>query len=71
MTKKERLKKEAREAATWRGHKLGRFNGGTLPSAASAECMTCGQWVIIDTQPLPNGMEIGGPAIALNCSATI
>lgn len=73
MTRFERLKREARETATARGHELGRF----LPMgegqrkghrAAFARCGACGMGVTVETKPPPNGIEIGGEAVALTCT---
>ena len=72
MRKLEQLKKEAREACEFRGHRMSRFsmlnkgrpNGGTW---ASAYCLVCFKTVFIDTKPLPNGIDISGEAVALSC----
>jgi len=60
MKKETRLKKEANRAADFRGHRLfWQGNTGT--------CEHCGAWAQIDTNPAPNGIDIGGPAVAVNC----
>ena len=53
-----KLIKEAIEAATWRGHELGKFEHGV----AYAECIYCGKWV---------QCVIGGPAIVVECKERI
>lgn len=71
MTKLERLKREAREAATRRGHTLVRFYRNGIPAAEisgmSAECSQCGMSVTVRPKPMPNEIDIGGEAVALNC----
>ena len=75
MRKSTRLKKEARESATFRGHQLGRFihlnRYSQVHSQArpvfQAECSVCGAWVQVLTRPYPNEIEIGGNAVAINC----
>lgn len=70
MTKFDRLKKEALEDATLRGHRVGKWIhfGIGLPGAyAMAVCMTCGCQVIAQPEPLANGIEISGEAVALGC----
>lgn len=64
MRKIERLKHEARESATWRGHSLSRFSRGYY--GASAECK-CGCSVSVSDKPPANGCEIMGDAVAINC----
>jgi len=32
------------------------------------ECAVCGKHCQVDTKPPPNGIDIGGPAVALGCS---
>ena len=32
-----------------------------------ARCKNCDAWVQVDTSPAPNGILIGGPAVALDC----
>ena len=72
MTKLQRLKKEALESCRFRGHKMKRFVGyrhgwGIDPEIAYAYCKICDKQVIVITKPLPNEIEIGGEAVALNC----
>jgi hypothetical protein len=65
MTELRRLMKEAKDAATWRGHTVGRWKFGK--DWAELTCKTCGAWVQVQTNPPPNGIDIGGPAVAINC----
>lgn len=69
MTKLQRLKREARAAATARGHTLARFNywhGGRY----YAYCSQCGEEALVRERPAPNEIEIGGEAVALNCKGS-
>ena len=61
------LKVEAKEAATWRGHTMSRFSKLGKTSAEST-CTVCGAGVSVDIHPAPNGIDIGGPAIAVGCA---
>ena len=72
MRKIERLKKEAREACEFRGHRMSRFytlHKGRLDNGkrASAYCLDCLKTVFVDTKPLPNSIDISGEAVALCC----
>ena len=63
-----KLKNEAREAAWVRGHQgLSPFRTQIKNELAVAEC-PCGAYVQVDCTPPPNGIEIGGDAVALNCN---
>jgi hypothetical protein len=77
MVRMERLKEEAREIATRRGHRLGRFRPSVItvdepPSsqrpAAVAACEICGALVVVDPDP-PAGKEaITGEGVIRGCS---
>jgi hypothetical protein len=60
------LIKEVREACEFRGHKMDdfRIKGDTT---AFAECQICGKGVVCRTEPAPNQINNGGPAIAVDC----
>jgi len=64
MTKRDRLRAEARKAATWRGHKLSPFN---LDDYAICLNPGCTAQVMIETNPAPNSTDIAGRAVAMNC----
>ena len=72
MKRFERLKRLARETATYRGHDLSRFltsyTFGHTERGAMATCKRCAAYVSVLTHPGPNEIDIGGEAIALNCS---
>lgn len=73
----DRLRQEATLAAVRRGHKLTRFARSgwriratkELPTIGLANCTNpnCRAWVLVDTRPLPNGIDLGGPAVAVGC----
>jgi len=65
MTHINRLKQEAAESCRFRGHNMGRFQ--TDKYGASATCNVCGAEVQVTPRPMPNEIEIGGEAVALNC----
>lgn len=64
-----RLLREAREAARMRGHEIKRAKVERSESRSTAVlvCRRCGSEVGVDTRPLPNGIEIGGEAVAVGC----
>lgn len=66
MTKLAILKASAEDVAKIRGHRLTRWksvgNGG-----AKSKCKDCWRWVQVLEEPRPNQVEIGGPALAVNC----
>jgi hypothetical protein len=61
----ESLKAEAAEGCEWRGHELATWFGDDR--AAVATCNRCGMQVAVNVSPPPNGIDIGGEAVALNC----
>lgn len=70
-----RLKADARRSTDMRGHTLTRFSTFmTIDSpvyacrAATAHCSVCGAYVQVITNPRPNQIDIGGSAVAVNCS---
>ncbi len=68
-TKFARLKSEAMEACKYRGHDMNRWNE-YHPGVASTACKNCGMDVGVDIKPPPNGIDIGGEAVALTCQVT-
>jgi hypothetical protein len=65
-----KLKHEAEEAAKFRGHKLGKWSKFVQHhmSDATATCKKCKAWVIVNTKPKDDEVEMSGPAIAVNCT---
>jgi len=62
-----RLTMRARQSARFRRHSLGPFKY-TGHTSAVAECVHCKMWVEVDTNPPANGIDIGGSAVALDCT---
>ena len=63
------LKRSASESTKWRGHRMGRWDdAGASLTTSYRECLDCGAYVMVDTRPMPNGIDIGGSAVALNCT---
>jgi len=67
MTTLATLKKQALESCKFRGHSMGRFRTCIKNQSAWTNCGICGKQINVDTAPLPNGIEIGGEAVALSC----
>jgi len=71
MTKLNALRKISRNCAKWNGHSLSRFSpakGHPIGKQVSfANCFECGAMAVVDTQPLPNGIDISGRAVAVGC----
>lgn len=67
MKKIERLRIEALESCNFRGHRMNSFSR-KYQHGRSSECRDCGMNVTIDDNPLPNGIDIGGEAVALHCT---
>lgn len=74
MRKIERLKNSASASAYYHGHHLSRYkissrsaNEYVVGYRASATCVDCGMAVFVDSLPPPNGIDISGEAVALNC----
>ena len=67
MKKLERLRLSALESCKFRGHKMKPFSR-KYRHWWSSECKVCGMEVCLDDDPAPNGIEIGGEAVALHCS---
>jgi hypothetical protein len=65
------LQKELLAACKFRGHKMGNFGftlkAGGMGQTGGYTCERCGMQASYDTNPQPNGIEIGGKAVALHC----
>ncbi len=59
-----RLIISAENCSTWRKHRL----DWTIYNdrVALGQC-SCGAWVQVETNPMPNSIDIGGPAVAIDC----
>ena len=66
-----RLKREAIDSCRFRGHRMGKWEildyNGFNKMVCASRCKNCNMEVVVDTKPLPNGIDIGGKAVALNC----
>jgi len=69
MTRIARLKRSALDSCRWRGHQMTPFKlySDTICAVGVSHCRVCGREVYIDTLPAPNGINIGGEAVAVNC----
>lgn len=68
-----KLEASATETATARGHKLAAWSVpeyASLGVRSSAQCSHCGMTANADTMPAPNGTDVFGEAVALNCPTT-
>ena len=63
------LKLKALESTQFRQHtiKWEPPYHGERNSLQTGYCIICSAWVQVNTLPLPNQIDIGGPAVALNC----
>lgn len=64
------LRKLAATTAVWRGHSLTwtAVDDRDDRQTTIGTCRYCGADVACNTRPLPNEAEIGGSAVAVNCS---
>jgi hypothetical protein len=77
MTKIERLRRQAREAAKLKGHTLGRFKESVISGESSqnrrlgavAACRICGAMAVVDAAPGQDEPEILGEAVEMQCLA--
>ena len=70
MRKIDRLKKEAKESALFREHKMSSFYYCGKENGREhwiAECVLCDDYIVVCNKPKPNEIEIEGPAVALYC----
>ncbi len=68
MRSKKALQQEALESCTHRGHQMTPFVKGSNKRISFALCRDCGKGVYVDTQPMPNEIEVHGEAVATNCT---
>lgn len=71
QTKLNRLKYEALRACRFRGHTIYRMKDSPDKRRALGHCKECGRQVIVTCDPPPNGIEIMGEAIAVNCTPSM
>ena len=60
------LEREALEACNFRGHDMTEFRE-IQDYVSRSTCVRCEMEVTCDVHPAPNGIDIGGEAVALNC----
>lgn len=60
------LMHEATVACELRGHKLDKWD--VFENEAMNKCILCGKDVQVIVNPRPNEIDIGGEAVALNCT---
>ena len=63
------LEHDAETTASARGHRLATWDEHRRVHGMSAiaHCRSCPSWVFVVTDPDPNQIDIGGPAVAVNC----
>ncbi len=61
------LQREGLEAARWRGHRMGAWRCPDLWGPTFSVCQVCGARLQVDPNPPPNGIDISGDAVAINC----
>jgi hypothetical protein len=64
--KRDRLKKEAGDAAMFRGHWMDDWRN-IDDATAFCSCARCGKTVSVNSNPMPNEIDIHGEAVALHC----
>ena len=66
QSKLDALRCEPYDSTTWRGHLIGPWTTGDRKLSTSA-CLHCGRTVTVNARPMPNEINIGGEAVAINC----
>lgn len=63
------LARQATRAAEFRGHRLGAWLWRQYGAArvGNAVCLDCQREAFVTTKPAPNGIDVSGEAVALNC----
>lgn len=70
--KLQELQISALKSTRFRGHEMGPFTPDERKvecHSQLAECTKCGMAVCINAKPQPNEIDVGGEAVALNCTA--
>lgn len=65
------LKREAVQACRARRHIMDEFENNRERTRANAHCLCCPAWVQVETNPAPNSINIGGPALTQTCTREI
>ena len=73
MSSLDKKRGEATLQATFRGHTIKWCNPhhGEGNSIQDGYCVECGAWVQVCTNPPANSVDIGGPAVAVNCGTKL
>ncbi len=61
------LRREAQRTTTARGHRM-QWAPTLVPTIVIGTCHWCHMQVALNRTPQPNEIEIGGEAVALNCT---
>lgn len=63
------LRSQAQASAEDRGHVMSWSAPyrGEMNSLQNGECENCGRWAQVNTRPMPNEIDISGPAVAEEC----
>jgi hypothetical protein len=56
---------QAMSACSWRGHTMGRWQ--KTRGGAYSRCLVCDAQATVNVDPLPNGIDICGSAVAMHC----
>lgn len=67
MTLLNKLKQDARQSASFRGHNLMNFETTEKGNRARSHCVFCKKEVHVIVRPQANEIAIGGEAVALGC----
>lgn len=59
------LQRQAAKSTHWRGHSM---QWRTFDDVRIGKCRKCGKHVLLLVSPRPNEINIGGEAVALNCT---
>lgn len=70
MTRLDRLVREAKAGMESRGHSVSRASRFPSGRTAVLRCHACPCSAQINTAPPPNGIELGGDGLALQCRRT-
>ena len=63
----DRLKEEALESTTFRGHQMKPWKDYGDGKQSMTLCSICERWVTVNTDPMPNEIDVGGSAVAMTC----
>lgn len=67
MTRLDRLVREAKRAMLGRGHSVNRAHRFPRGTRAVVRCHRCPAQAVADAAPPPNGVDLGGDGLAVQC----